>query len=330
MQPKAKYTLYVLASAAAVIVYAALLWRGPWWIDGAHLRTSNLEPADGVVITGFRTTLVALGAGAIATMGLYYTHRAHQQTRQLFDHTRSKDREQVDLMREGQVTERYVEAIKLLSSENLTQQLGGIYALERIMQDSEKDRRTVIEVLAAFIREAPKVSESGETDGSQAKARPNLAAIQAALVVLSKRPDPESGFTLENSDLDNLNAVHLNLRNVYLRYASLNNLSAYEVDLRGAFLRHASLSGANLEGANLDGTYLRYADLTHTYLRRASMTDAELQGADLTDSELDVESLVKAKLTSTTLLPPDLQSDERVRFRIQECEKEQHNPDRSS
>lgn len=233
-------------------------------------------------------------------------------------------------MREGQVTERYVEAIKLLSSENLTQQLGGIYALERIMQDSEKDRRTVIEVLAAFIREAPKVSESGETDGSQAKARPNLAAIQAALVVLSKRPDPESGFTLENSDLDNLNAVHLNLRNVYLRYASLNNLSAYEVDLRGAFLRHASLSGANLEGANLDGTYLRYADLTHTYLRRASMTDAELQGADLTDSELDVESLVKAKLTSTTLLPPDLQSDERVRFRIQECEKEQHNPDRSS
>lgn len=84
MQPKAKYTLYVLASAAAVIVYAALLWRGPWWIDGAHLRTSNLEPADGVVITGFRTTLVALGAGAIATMGLYYTHRAHQQNAPTF------------------------------------------------------------------------------------------------------------------------------------------------------------------------------------------------------------------------------------------------------
>ncbi len=52
--------------ALVIVGYALLLWRGPWWIDGAHLRTRNLQPADGVVITGVRTALVALGAGAVA------------------------------------------------------------------------------------------------------------------------------------------------------------------------------------------------------------------------------------------------------------------------
>ena len=81
----------------------------PRWVDGAHLRTKNLEPADGVVITGFRTSLVALGVGFIAGLGLYYTHRSHQHTEKLFQHTRQKDREQAELTREGQVTERDVE-----------------------------------------------------------------------------------------------------------------------------------------------------------------------------------------------------------------------------
>ncbi|MCM2416359.1 hypothetical protein [Streptomyces sp. RKAG290] len=52
--------------AAAFVGYALLLWQGPWWLDGDRLRRRDLQPADGVVITGFRTTLVALGAGAVA------------------------------------------------------------------------------------------------------------------------------------------------------------------------------------------------------------------------------------------------------------------------
>ena len=40
--------------------------------------------------------------------------------------------------REGQVTDRYVEAIKLLGSDNRTERLGGIHALQRIMHDSAR------------------------------------------------------------------------------------------------------------------------------------------------------------------------------------------------
>ncbi|MGW6704319.1 hypothetical protein ACWGDE_05440 [Streptomyces sp. NPDC054956] len=50
--------------------------------------------------------LALLVAGVVAAAGLYYTDRTLR-------HTRERDREQVELTREGQVTDRYVEAVKL-------------------------------------------------------------------------------------------------------------------------------------------------------------------------------------------------------------------------
>ncbi|MFG2974681.1 hypothetical protein ACGFYY_17060 [Streptomyces sp. NPDC048331] len=75
----------VLRTAALLVVaacYLFLMWRGPWMVDGGHLRTRDLQPADGVIVTGFRTTLVALGAGVIACLGLglYYTDHSLQHT----------------------------------------------------------------------------------------------------------------------------------------------------------------------------------------------------------------------------------------------------------
>ncbi|MEU3094524.1 hypothetical protein ABZ690_06810 [Streptomyces sp. NPDC006967] len=43
-----------------------------------------------------------------------------------------------EIEREGQVTDRYVEAIELLGSDNRTERLGGIHALQRIMHDSAR------------------------------------------------------------------------------------------------------------------------------------------------------------------------------------------------
>ncbi|WP_228902001.1 hypothetical protein [Streptomyces sp. DH1] len=181
MKPHTRRLVLTAVGVAAALAYILLLWRGPWWVDGPHLRKSGLQPADGVVITGFRTTLVALGAGAVAALGLFYTHRTHRHAEKLYEHSqeqfahaREKDREQVTLTREGQVTERYVEAIKLLGSGNLHERLGGIYSLERIMNDSERDHRTVIEVLSAFVRTPP-----------QSGSRPNRGA--AGLWTMSLR-----------------------------------------------------------------------------------------------------------------------------------------------
>ena len=51
------------------------------------------------------------------------------------------------------MTDRYTRAIKQLGSDKLDVRIGGIYALERIARDSARDHTTVMEVLAAFIRE---------------------------------------------------------------------------------------------------------------------------------------------------------------------------------
>jgi hypothetical protein len=61
--------------------------------------------------------------------------------------------------REGQITERFTRAIEQLGathddkSKNLELRLGGIYALERIARESEKDHWSIMEVLTAYVRQ---------------------------------------------------------------------------------------------------------------------------------------------------------------------------------
>ncbi|TXL87755.1 pentapeptide repeat-containing protein [Streptomyces sp. IB2014 016-6] len=308
----------LLAGALVVVVlgYGWLMWQGPWLFDGAHLRDTDLQPADGVVITGFRTSLVALGAGAIAGVGLFYTHRSMLHTRDMLDHTRTKDREQAHLTREGQVTERYVEAIKLLSGDHLTQRLGGIYSLERIMRDSEKDRATVVEVLAAFVRTNAPANELPQT--SEAEGEPSLALgtpaedIRAVLAVLKRR-----NITAI------LNLTRTDLRATNLRDANLQGAHLQDVTLRGAHLQRANLRLANLEGADLPEAHLEDAHLQRANLQDANLEDTDLQRANLQDANLpEVEIVATARLYRSTGLPPEVAGRELIIARIEECEQE--------
>jgi hypothetical protein len=69
----------------------------------------------------------------------------------------------LNLSREGQITDRFTKAIDQLGAldgdgkPKLEIRLGGIYALERIARDSERDHGPIMEVLTAYVREhAPK------------------------------------------------------------------------------------------------------------------------------------------------------------------------------
>ena len=99
------------------------------------------------------------------------------------------------LTEQGQVTDRYTKAIEHLGSDKLDVRIGGIYALERIARDSARDHATVIEVLAAFLREhshdadanAPAAADELERD-PDAVGWPR-SDLQAALTVIRRR-DP--------------------------------------------------------------------------------------------------------------------------------------------
>ncbi|WP_437098743.1 pentapeptide repeat-containing protein [Streptomyces sp. enrichment culture] len=272
-----------LAATVVVLGYGLLLWKGPWWFDSSHLRQKNLQPADGVVITGFRTTLVALGAGVIAGAGLFYTHRSHrhterlfEQSEKLFEHTREKDREQAQLTREGQVTDRYVEAIKLLSSDNMTVRIGGIFSLERIAKDSKDDRPTVVELLTAHIR------ENSRDDPRSPKDTHVTADVQAALTVLGRR-----SVALSDAKLD---FYHCGLGEAHLRG-----------DYRGSMFYYSNLTGASFSGAQLDGAGLSFCEA-----ERAAFTRSTARGADFVNAIYRKCWFLAADLTNSDFYGCDL------------------------
>ena len=106
-------------------------------ITGTH-RAAALQAARDAA----RGRLLAFGAGLFAIGALVYTGRNFTLSRRTFE-----------LTEQGQVTDRYTKAIEQLGSDKLDVRIGGIYALERVARDSARDHPTIMEVLAAFIRE---------------------------------------------------------------------------------------------------------------------------------------------------------------------------------
>ncbi|MFF7525123.1 pentapeptide repeat-containing protein [Streptomyces pseudovenezuelae] len=279
-------------AALGGLLFVMLLWKGPWWVDGAHLGPS-LTPGSGAVVTGFRTAVVAIGAGVFAGFGVFYTDRNFRHTRELFEHTREKDREQATLTREGQMTDRYATAIGLLSAAELTKRLGGIYALERIMRDSPKDHATVVEVLAAFIREhapAPPRDDPPSQSGDQHQPSEH---VQAALTVLSRRPDQHEQFRV--------NLRRTDLRGAYLEQAHLRRADLTEARLEGANLFEAQLGEAILSGANLREADLRKAELEKAGMLKSVLAGAQLKSANLRDATMEKAQMQGAKLRSADL-----------------------------
>jgi hypothetical protein len=98
---------------------------------------------------------------------------------------------QLQLADQGQITDRYNAAITNLGSPSIEVRLGGIYALQRLMEDSPRDQSTVIAVLCAFVRDR---TESAARLGKSRASR--LATdIQAALTVVGTRDSAHDGRT---------------------------------------------------------------------------------------------------------------------------------------
>src|SRR5262249_18033436 len=213
------------------------------------------------------------------------------------------------LSRRGQLTDRYAKAITQLASEKLTERLGGIYALEHLMAESSRDHNTVVEVLAAFVRETTsstlvssatraqadadtKRAAAGPTEDRRANRRP-ATDVQAALTVLARRPD--------RTEPNHLNLARTDLQGADLVGAQLQGANLEEAQLQGAKLGKAQLAGANLAGAQLQG-----ADLGQAQLLRTILFKAQLQGAFLNEARVTVQQLRGAVIDASTQLDSEL------------------------
>ncbi|MEU4836437.1 pentapeptide repeat-containing protein [Streptosporangium sp. NPDC023615] len=193
------------------------------------------------------------------------------------------------------MTDRYTKAIEQLGSDKLDIRLGGIYALERIARDSARDHPTVMEVLAAFIREHSRDVKTDETENEQPHSRKLRTDLQAALTVIGRR-------TLAHDTT----SAKINLTRANLSGADLFGANLVNADLSGAYLTHADLSNANLTGA-----YLLGADLSGAYLFGAYLFGANLVGANLSAANLVGVNPVGVDFTAANLdgaigLPKDV------------------------
>ncbi|WP_160502699.1 pentapeptide repeat-containing protein [Streptomyces sp. BA2] len=309
------------AAAALCVGLPWLVWKAPYVMDSRYIDEETVGEGTGsaALVTGLRTALVACIAALGAGIALLYTARTYR------------------LNHRGQVTDRFTKALERLGSDRLYVRIGGILALEQIVQDAPEQATDAARVLSHFLRDgAPRTPKPPATAGEPSSGEPDpaeplpdepAADIQVALTALTRpesrtHVDPRepldlhglhlAGANLQGADLTGADLVRTTLTQANLQGATCTNANLREAALTWANLTNATLTGANLteatlanakmRGATLAGAVLVRATLTRTFMSGTTLThtdlrDATLNGADLRDATLEGANLKGADLT---------------------------------
>ncbi|MEV6758477.1 pentapeptide repeat-containing protein [Streptomyces sp. NPDC051214] len=235
---------------------------------------------------------------------------------------------ELGIAQEGQITDRYTKAVENLGDDSLDVRLGGIYALQRIMEDSVRDHPTIADVLVTFVRtHATKLPAKGK------KVSPD---VHAALKVIAFRDETRDGtFRLDlggaclpgeelgplisagaiesrtaaqlaNADLNRTDLSDSNLSSADLAGASLFKTKLSRARLPQANLASAVFFEADLRGADLHGAKMMRATIHRSDARNIDLREASLRDADLSGVNLSGANLRGADLTGTDLHNADL------------------------
>ena len=315
---KAKKYPYIWICFVILLAAISLIWLPHWRVSyfGINNATENAT-----LENQYRATIAQiLGGGAVA-IGIYFAWG------------------NLTTAREGQITERFTRAVDQLGNKKLEIRLGGIYGLERIANESEKDFWPIMEILTACVRIHSRIKKGDlniqeilhlneDSFDTIFKVNPD---IQAILTVLGRRKSVyindkskrlDLCFTnLQAADLAEANLERSNLAYANLMRSNLNGANLIEADLSGtylvfAFLRKAHLEKANLMMAHLEGAFIEEANLTGADLRWthligtrfifAHLEEANFEGADLRRAILADVYLENAHLEKANLEKADL------------------------
>ncbi|MFI9175814.1 pentapeptide repeat-containing protein [Streptomyces lincolnensis] len=229
-----------------------------------------------VLINHAATSLTALAAVAALLFAGISSLQAQDEL--------SNRRQELDIAREGQVTERFTAAVAQLGDTSPDVRLGGVYALERIMRDSPKDQRSIVGVLSAFIR-----THCGRATSDRQGPRDTVAVAAAATAVAERRPHHD------DEELVNWSGCRLTdiaVEGAYLSFSDLSGVTISHTDLYSGDLSSSDLSRAVLDDVGFDGvnfadSVLAGVDLTKSHPPEAPnvvvfLSDIEFPQCDLT------------------------------------------------
>jgi len=257
-----------------------------------RLRFAIRDPkARADVEDNFRKTIGQLLGGAAVLIGAalaYVQFTQQQQTSQ------RQFTEQQQASRELLISNQVAKGFEQLGSDKVVVRLGGIYALEGVMNASEQYHQPVLEALCAFVRDGTR-TETG--DG------PPTTDIQAALTVIGRRAAIGTGrVDFANAHIPKAELYRANLSGADLSGADLSGALLSAANLSGAFLSAVNLSGANLSAALLSAAALSGANLSAAILTGANLRGAFLIGANLSGALLGGANLGGANLSGAILI----------------------------
>src|SRR5215208_6966920 len=273
----------IIRALVGIVLYILLLFLLWWFIKP--------DPGDATQKKDFAQLMAQIAGGLALLFGLYFTWRRVEISQRT-----------LETQQDQQVTERFTRAIDQLGAtddegnKRLEIRLGGIYALERIAQDSPKrDYSTVLEVLSAYVREntsrSTKENANPNTEPNTEAEHPLRRRLRRLHTVFISREaeqevgadQPETESQLNRpppTDVQAILEVLSRLRKLVESGIVSEELGA-AIDLREAYLSGANLSGANLSEAGLYGAYLIRADLSGANLSGAKeLTQEQLEQAN--------------------------------------------------
>ncbi|MGW2235203.1 pentapeptide repeat-containing protein [Streptomyces sp. NPDC001759] len=321
-----------LAALAVIVLLGVVLLVLPGLIVDHDLAGGHLAAADRLnAVNNVRTTLLQTVGGAVVLFGAYATWRQLRVSQDGLNATR-----------EGNITDRFSRAVDQLGSDKLDVRIGGIYALWRIADHSDRDREAVVSIMAAYLRthlpwppQEPAVPAVDVSINSVPPLETRAADAQTALTclgVLYQERRPEwlnvSLTDLRRADCDGLwlhgvnfdgacmeaasvyqvnlskaSLIAANLRHAELGTSILHRVRCLQADLRGARLVKADLRSADFSGADLREANLRKTRAQGAVFAGADLRLADLRGCDLTDADLREARLEGALASDLTIWP---------------------------
>jgi hypothetical protein len=284
------WLIFVIEIMFALAIGALVYWA--WWVLPKQLVCRlNLETdtpksrADAADVENKIRNTIGQAIGIVALLiGTFVAYFDARQTNQAAH----------DQLFSQQVSNGF----KLLAGKSRVERLGGIYALEGVMNNSKQYFKPILEGLSAYVREEtrprydpnekadstcdaiekqPAICDAGHRQTAACLSRiswqlkPPDADIQASLTVMARRGSGEG---------------HVDLTDARIRRAFLNDANLKHAEIPHAWLCFAHLTRAKLESANLSGTNLKCACLMGAELSQANLSGTDLTGADLTGANL--------------------------------------------
>jgi pentapeptide repeat protein len=184
---------------------------------------------------------------------------------------------------------------------NIESRLGALYSLERLLTESTRDQRAIIETLCAYIRENSPLEIPEDEAERQSFFRGDLpprpthrADVQAALTIIGRRPEAIRHRARSEG-------WRLDLRNVNLIGYDFSGLNYDNARFDSSFLNGANMSGAHFADCEFKSTFLRAAKMKSTTFHSTFFDDCDVKRAEIEATDFNSATLVDTDLRDASV-----------------------------